>query len=390
MTHAMLASGVTLTRPSGGAAEPALLEDVRRIFADVTRYPLEILELQANLEEDLGIDSVKLGEIFAVFREKYNLPPMTELQGRFAPERLRTIAGVTGLVAEFVTASPATAVAESSAAGAPPKVETVLAGVRVGERGEPRARRPFEGKVALVTGSGRGLGKAVARHLADLGATVVVNSFHSRALGESTTAEINAAGGRAVHMWASVASDEQRNALFDEIESQFGALDFFISNASNGILAPLADVTPEHWEKAFRTNVVALQQGAIRAAKLMRRRGGGKIITVSSNAANRYAEYFGCMAPVKAAVESLTKYLAVELAPDNIQVNCVCSGAVYGELIEKWPESAKLVPKWEQEVPVGRLTKPSDVSAMVGALLNDELQHVTGAVIVVDGGRSVG
>ena len=142
-------------------------------------------------------------------------------------------------------------------------------------------------------------------------------------------------------MWASVASDEQRNALFDEIESQFGALDFFISNASNGILAPLADVTPEHWEKAFRTNVVALQQGAIRAAKLMRRRGGGKIITVSSNAANRYAEYFGCMAPVKAAVESLTKYLAVELAPDNITVTRdglrTIAKVAYSQSVEVFP-----------------------------------------------------
>src|SRR2546429_492254 len=125
MTHAMLASGVTLTPPSGVAAEPALLEDVRRIFADVTRYPIEILELEANLEEDLGIDSVKLGEIFSVLRERYGFPQLTELQGRIAPERMRTIAGVTGLVAEFVTASPATAVAESSAAGAPPKVGTV-------------------------------------------------------------------------------------------------------------------------------------------------------------------------------------------------------------------------------------------------------------------------
>src|SRR5438874_5141285 len=101
MTHTMEHSA-TLGKVRGIApASPALLADVQRIFSEVTRYPVEILEADASIEEDLGIDSVKLGEIFAALREKYNLPAMNDLRGDVEPERLRTIAGVAGIVAQF-------------------------------------------------------------------------------------------------------------------------------------------------------------------------------------------------------------------------------------------------------------------------------------------------
>src|SRR5438874_12462446 len=101
MTHTMEHS-TTLGRVRGIApASPVLLADVQRIFSEVTRYPVEILEADASIEEDLGIDSVKLGEIFAVLREQYDLPAMSDLRGGLEPARLRTIAGVAGIVAQF-------------------------------------------------------------------------------------------------------------------------------------------------------------------------------------------------------------------------------------------------------------------------------------------------
>src|SRR5205085_1505679 len=136
------------------------------------------------------------------------------------------------------------------------------------------------GKVALVTGSGHGLGRAIAAQLARLGATVVVNSFHSRQRGEDATAEIVAAGGKAVHLWGSVTNPAHLGQIFGQIDSRFGGLDFFVSNASNGILAPVKDISPDHWDRAFRTNVIALHQIALLAAERMRRRGGGKIVAL--------------------------------------------------------------------------------------------------------------
>ncbi len=380
--------------PVNGIAAHAhedLDQRVRAIFAEVTRYPLDILDPSAALEDDLGIDSVKLGEVFAVLRERYDLPEDLKVPR----ESLRTIGSVTDALRQYV----------SPRASAQPAVPSaILNGHNGHSNGRVKEnpgvfegsfasltpeRKPFEGKIALVTGSGRALGKDVAVYLAGLGATVIVNSFHSREKGDSTVAEIKAAGGKAVHIWGSVANPQQLSAIFDQIEKTFGGLDFFVNNASNGMLAKLEEITVEHWEKAFRTNVVGLQQCAVRAVELMKRRGGGKIITLSSPASHGYVDYFGCMAAVKAAVESLTKTMAIEFAPYNIQVNCVSPGPIYGDLLNKWPESKRLIAEWEQATVCDRLCVDRDVSHFIAYLLSDAVKLFTGSVLVMDGGISV-
>jgi NAD(P)-dependent dehydrogenase (short-subunit alcohol dehydrogenase family) len=126
----------------------------------------------------------------------------------------------------------------------------------------------------------------------------------------------------------------------------------------------------------------------MRSAQLMRKRGGGKIITMSSPAAHGYVDYFGCMGAVKAAVESLTRSLAIELAADNIQVNCISPGPVYGDLLNKWPESERLVKQWERNTAYGRLCKADEVAHFVAYLLSDAVKLFTGSVLVMDGGIS--
>ena len=364
-------------------------EQVRAIFAEVTRYPIDILEPTASLEEDLGIDSVKLGEVFAVLRERYNLPEVLD-----APrESMKTIGTIAEALRRYVDLPqsgglhdvPAVSNGHSKGNGhgtgsgfeqRPPVVEAL-------------ENRPFEGKIALVTGSGRALGKDVAVYLASLGATVIVNSFHSREQGDKTVKEIIAAGGKAIHAWGSVANPQHVETIFEQIEQTYGGLDFFVSNASNGMLGKLEDLTPEHFEKAYRTNVIGLHQCALRAVNLMKRRGGGKIITLSSPACHGYVDYFGCMATVKAAVESLTKTMAIEFARYNIQVNCISPGPIYGELLNKWPESKRLIAEWEQATVCDRLCVDRDVSSFIGYLLSDAAKLFTGSVLVMDGGISV-
>ena len=252
-----------------------------------------------------------------------------------------------------------------------------------------RDNRPFEGKIALITGSGRALGKDVAVYLASLGATVIVNSFHSREQGDKTVKEILAAGGKAIHAWGSVANPQHVESIFELIEQRYGGLDFFVSNASNGMLGRLEDLTPEHFEKAYRTNVIGLHQCALRAVNLMKRRGGGKIITLSSPASHGYVDYFGCMATVKAAVESLTQTMAIEFARYNVQVNCISPGPIYGDLLNKWPESERLIAEWEQATVCDRLCVDRDVSHFIAYLLGDAVKLFTGSVLVMDGGISV-
>jgi len=398
-----------------GSVQASVLE----IFAQVTRYPMEVLDPAAGLEEDLGIDSVKLGEVFAVLREKYNLPEKLDIPR----EELKTIGGIAVALNEYISktvaphspsVTPDGAAVSSSYAQEPATAATSqFATVQDSRRDivdsfhqkavvsselesqtaalyahEKPQGKPFAGKVLFVSGSGRGLGKDIATYLAELGASVVINSFHSRAKGEETAEEIRDLGGDAIHLWGSMANPQHVERVFDEIEASHGHLDFFIGNASNGMLARLEDITVEDWEKAYRTNVIGLHQSALRAAKLMRRRGGGKIITLSSPAAHGYVDYFGCMGTVKAAVESLTRSMAIEFAPDNIQVNCVSPGPVYGELLKKWPDSERLVRQWENNTPYGRLCEARDVSHFIAYLLSEPVKLFTGSVLVMDGGIS--
>jgi enoyl-[acyl-carrier protein] reductase III len=379
---------------AGNASVVDLEASVQDVFAQVTRYPLEILEPNAQLEEDLGIDSVKLGEVFSVLRERYDLPERPDIPR----EKLKTIAGIADALSGHlsrpqVASRPGTKLHPVlGAPGQSPTIQRHSPTVNLAEQSFASLTpdlKPFAGKIALVTGSGRGLGKDIACYLAHLGAAVVVNSFHSRQQGVATVEEITAAGGTAIHTWGSVANPDQLMAIFDQIESTYGGLDFFVSNASNGMLARLKDITVEHWQKAFYTNVVGLHQSALKAAALMRKRGGGKIITMSSPASHGYVDYFGCMGAVKAAVESLTKSLAIELSVDNIQVNCVSPGPIYGDLLDRWPESERLIAKWEEATVYERLCEARDVSHFVAYLLSDAVKLFAGSVLVMDGGISV-
>ncbi len=347
-------------------------ERVLDLIAEVTRHPRHILQLSADLEDDLGIDARKRAEILSAMRTRLKIP---------VPENgtiPRSIGDIVALVRASQPVVSSSATVRRTEGEVPKSSPTAAPGVW------PLSPNAFQGKIALVTGSGHGLGKVIARQLARLGASVIVNSFHSRVRGEQTTAEISAEGGRAVHLWGSVANTEQLQQLFREIETRFGALDYYVSNASNGILARLRDVTVEHWDRAFRTNVVALHQGSLLAAELMRKRGGGKIVAISSNGAQRYLDYFGCMGPVKAAMEALVRYLAIELGPDNIQVNAISAGPIYGELLDKYPDRDKLGPRWEAMVPRGRLNNEQEVADAVMFLLTNT--GINGTVLPLDAG----
>ncbi|HEV7498557.1 MAG TPA: SDR family oxidoreductase, partial [Vicinamibacteria bacterium] len=411
------------TPPGAGLSREAVRGLVLDTMAEVTRYPPDLLVSDASLEDDLGIDSDKLATVVAAVRSRLGV-------GAATAEAARPVARTVGdLVAAAQGMMPA---ARPAPVPAPPSAAASLAvsayggpangpGLRVpngrangGGNGPawslfdrepaepalerwpgavpgPRAfkaetsARPFEGKVALITGSGHGLGRAIAVRLSELGARVVVNSFHSRERGDQTAQEIRAAGGDAHHIWASVAKPEALKEMFDEVGGRYGKLDFFVSNASNGMIAPLEYITLEHWDRAFRTNVIALHQGAMLAAKLMRPR-GGRIVTISSPGAHRYVPYFGCMGTVKAAMESLTRYLAIELGPDNIQVNCISAGPIYGELLNKFPEADRLIPYWESLAAGKRLAEEKDLAHFVMYLLSAESHWITGSVLLADSG----
>jgi enoyl-[acyl-carrier protein] reductase III len=363
---------VAASAPSVPRDTPDLLARVRAVFARVTRYPEDLLTPEADLEDELGIDSVKQAEVMAVLTKELGL------EGAAQPSRrLRTMSAITEAArAAMPAASPVTEVRPR----APLHVATSPAPVR--------AERPFEGKIALVTGSGKGIGRVIAARLASAGAMVVVNSFHSREDGERTARDIVEAGGKALHLWGSVAQEDHLERMFATVRDQLGGLDLLVCNASNGLIGPFDRISPRDWDKAFRTCITGTYECAMRARPLMAARGGGSIVTMSTSMSQRYMHDLGCQGVVKAGVESLTRYLAAELAPENIRTNCVSAGPVHGELLGMFPDARERVTRWESATPGGRLCTADDVADVTELLLGPKTQRVNGAIWVVDAGLS--
>ena len=246
----------------------------------------------------------------------------------------------------------------------------------------------FAGKTALITGSGRGIGRTIALHFARQGADVVVNFFRNRAPAEETAAEIEKLGRRTLLVKADVSDLEDLNRLFDETEKNFDGLDIFVHNAASGYNRPVLEQKPKGWDWTMNINARSLLFAAQRAVPLMVKRGGGSIVSISSPGANRVLPDYVVVGASKAAIESLTRYLAVELAPKNIVVNAVSPGIVETEALKHFAllSDRSVIQKAITATPAGRLVTPDDVAGVVGFLCTPAAAMIRGQVIVVDGG----
>lgn len=248
---------------------------------------------------------------------------------------------------------------------------------------------PFQNKTALVTGSGRGIGSAIAIYFARNGADVIINFFRNRAPAEQTAREIKNLDRRALVVKADVGELEGIEHLFAEVEHEFGGLDIFIHNAASGYNRPAMEQKPKGWDWTMNINARALLFGAQRAVPLMERRGGGSIVSITSAGSVRVLPDYVAVGASKAALESLTRYLAVELAPKNIVVNAVSPGLVLTDAITHFDAintEAGILENAIAATPAGRLVTPEDVAETVGFLCTPAASMIRGQVIVVDGG----
>jgi NAD(P)-dependent dehydrogenase (short-subunit alcohol dehydrogenase family) len=241
------------------------------------------------------------------------------------------------------------------------------------------------GKVAIVTGAGRGIGRAVSMGLAASGATVVLAARTAEQI-QAAADEIQAGGGKALAVPTDLTDTAQIERLAAETVSAFGRIDILVNNAARSFLRGLMDLREDGWDKVFNTNVKAVWLLSRAAARTMMEQKSGRIInitTVGAEKAELGMAAYGCS---KAALKMLTRCMAREWAIFGIQVNAVGPGLTRTEFSQPiWsnPDIAKLV---TSQLPMGRIAEPEEIVPAVLFLASDAASYMTGETIYVDGG----
>ena len=246
----------------------------------------------------------------------------------------------------------------------------------------------LSGKKALVTGGSRGIGRAIAVRLAEAGCDVAINYLRNRIPAQDTAAMVEAAGGKALLCKVNVARTGRLDPMFEKIGEEFGRLDILVSNAASGVIKPAMELTSRHWHWTMDINAAALLPLAQHAVPLMGEK-GGHIIAVSSLGAVRAIPNYAAVGASKAALESLVRHLAVELAPSKVRVNAISAGVVDTDALKHFSNRNELLEESARRTPAGRLTEPKDVADAAIFLASPLSGMMVGQTIVVDGGYSI-
>jgi enoyl-[acyl-carrier protein] reductase III len=245
----------------------------------------------------------------------------------------------------------------------------------------------LEGKVALITGGSRGIGRAITLRLASEGADVIINFFRKRDTAESTAAVARSKGVTAHIIKANLAEPEKIDRMFTEIQEKFGRLDILVNNAASGVARSAMELDYDAWDWTINVNARAALLCAQRAVELMKN--GGTIINISSLGSRLVMPIYTAVGVSKAALEALTRYLAIELADKGIRVNAISAAAVETEALKLYTSDPNIPRSMITSTPAGRMVQPEDVANTVAFLCSDEAALIRGQVIVIDGGLSL-
>ena len=245
--------------------------------------------------------------------------------------------------------------------------------------------RRLESKIALVTGSSRGIGRAIAERLARDGATVIINYAKSTAAADDAVATIRAAGGKAVAIKADISNVADVRRLYADIKQQFGRLDIVVNNA--GILPPaipVANETEQTWDAVFgllKGTYFSMQEAARAVSD------GGRIINLSSSTTRGWSPGYSIYAGSKSAIEQFTRSLSRELGPRGVTVNAVIPGLTDTDMISDYPQSIR--DAVAKNTTLGRLGKPQDIADVVAFVASDDARWVTGQLLIANGGSNL-
>jgi len=244
----------------------------------------------------------------------------------------------------------------------------------------------LEGKVALVTGGSRGIGKAIALELGRLGVDIAFNYFRSHQAAADTQTEIEALGVRCLRVRAHLGDTNKIRRLFADVETHYRRLDILVNNAASGVQRSATDLEEKHWDWTMNINARAPWLCSIEAARLMT--DGGKIVNITSLGSQRVLPNYFSVGTSKAALEAVTRYLAIEMAPRGIAVNAVSGGYVETDALDHFANRGDMLASGSRN-PAGRMLTGEDVARVVAFLCSEAAEMIRGQVIIVDGGASI-
>lgn len=245
--------------------------------------------------------------------------------------------------------------------------------------------RDFEGKVAVVTGGGSGIGRGTAHILARRGASVAIIDLRPDSA-EKVAGEIRAAGGAAIHCYVDVAVSEEVKAAFELVEKTFGRLDVLVNNAGHAHESLVEEMSDEDWDRMMAVHIGGTFKCTRAAIPLLKRQGGAIVNTSSTYGLvgwERWAHY----SAAKAAVLGFTKSLAKELAPHKIRVNAVAPGSVMTPIQGDTPKS--VLQQRGQSIPLKRMGEPEDIGELTAFLVSERASFITGQVVSANGGAII-
>lgn len=249
------------------------------------------------------------------------------------------------------------------------------------------AKRDLQGKIALVTGGSRGIGRAISLRLAQEGAHIVINYFRHHQAARDAEALIKSLGVRCLRVRAHLGEAKEIERLFKAVADEFGRVDILVNNAASGVQRPLLELEERHWDWVVAVNAKAAWLCSKEASRLMG--AGGRIINVTSLGSQRVLPNYFSVGVTKGALETITRYLAVELAGRGIAVNAVSGSYVETEALEHFPNREEMLEAARSRTPAGRMVTPEDIAGVVAFLCTKEAEMIRGQIIVVDGGFSL-
>jgi enoyl-[acyl-carrier protein] reductase III len=245
----------------------------------------------------------------------------------------------------------------------------------------------FLGKVALITGGARGIGRATALKLANAGSDVAIVYYNSSDEAQCLVAEIEQLGQKAIAIQANVADQQSVKDLFAQFRDSFNRLDFLVSNAASGVLKPALKMSTKHWRWCLETNALALNHLVVEGKELMPR--GGRVIALSSLGAHRAIPNYAFIGASKAALEALVRSLSLEMAPFGVTVNTVSAGVVDTDALKHFPNREQLLDEYQAHALASRPLLPEDVANTIYLLCLPEAEMINAHTLFVDAGYSV-